>query len=104
MADLSEAAPWTSSPRVQLALGGAAFALVALVTIAPVIVVVVGAFDGNVWRETFLDSPYNRNAIFYSFLLGAARADRGAHRVPDRVAAHPHPACRADGSSNSPCG
>ncbi|HXQ49930.1 MAG TPA: iron ABC transporter permease [Stellaceae bacterium] len=70
MADLSEAAPWTSSPRVQLALGGAAFALVALVTIAPVIVVVVGAFDGNVWRETFLDSPYNRNAIFYSFLLG----------------------------------
>lgn len=59
---------WTTSPRGQLALGGAAVAVVALVTAAPVLVVVVGAIDGNVWREAFDDSA-NRNAILYSLLL-----------------------------------
>lgn len=69
MADIGAAAPWTSSPRFQLALGGVAFALVALVTAAPVLVVVFGAIDSDVWRETFIDNPLNRSAIGYSFLL-----------------------------------
>ena len=69
MAEVGAAAlPWTSSPRFQLALGGAAVALVALVTAAPVLVVVVGAIDANVWREAFTDSA-NRSAVLYSLLL-----------------------------------
>ena len=68
---MSATAPsWTSLPRTQLGLGIAVFALVALVTAAPVLVVIAGALDANVWRETFVDSAVNRSAIGYSFLLG----------------------------------
>jgi iron(III) transport system permease protein len=49
-------------------LGLAAFLALALVTLAPVLVVVFGAVSGHVWRET-LASPLNRNAIGYSLLL-----------------------------------
>jgi len=59
---------WTTSTRFQLALGGATVVIVALVTAAPVLVVVVGAIDNNVWREAFNDSA-NRNAVLYSLLL-----------------------------------
>jgi iron(III) transport system permease protein len=59
--------PWAS--RLQLALGIFALALVALATAAPVLVVVFGALDGNVWRQTFIESAVNRSAIGYSFLL-----------------------------------
>ena len=70
MAVVSNAAlPWTTLPRFQLMLGGATLAVVALVTAAPVLVVVFGAIEGNAWRETFLDSPTNISAIGYSFLL-----------------------------------
>ena len=69
MAEVSTTAvPWTTSTRFQLALGGAAVVIVALVTAAPVLVVVVGAIDNNVWREAFND-PANRNAVLYSLLL-----------------------------------
>ena len=61
--------PWNLLPRFQLGLGIVVFALVALVTAAPVMVVIVGAFADNVWRETFIDSSANRSAIGYSFLL-----------------------------------
>jgi iron(III) transport system permease protein len=60
---------WTGSPRVQLLLGLAAFSIVALVTAAPVLVVIIGAVDGDAWRETFIDNPVNRSALAYSFLL-----------------------------------
>ena len=69
MAELAGTAPrWTTSPRFQLALGGAAVLAVALVTAAPVLVVVVGAIDSNVWRAA-LDDSVNRNAVLYSLLL-----------------------------------
>jgi len=57
-------------PRVggQLLLGAALLALVALVTAAPVAVVVIGALDANVWQQT-LESRVNRSALGYSFLL-----------------------------------
>src|SRR5262249_11949922 len=42
---------------------------VALVTLAPVLVVVFGALESNVWRETFIESAANRSALGYSFLL-----------------------------------
>jgi iron(III) transport system permease protein len=42
--------------------------VIGLTTLAPVIVVVYGAFAGNVWQETFA-SPLNRAAIGYSLLL-----------------------------------
>jgi iron(III) transport system permease protein len=58
-----------SLQRLQLALGVVALALVALATAAPVLVVVFGALDGNVWRQTFVESAVNRSAIGYSFLL-----------------------------------
>ena len=68
---MSATAPsWNSLPHTQLGLGIAVFALVALVTAAPVLVVIAGALDANVWRETFIDSAVNRSAIGYSFLLG----------------------------------
>jgi iron(III) transport system permease protein len=57
-----------SLPRGQLVLGLAAFTAIAVVTIAPVLVVVFGAVSGNVWRET-IASPLNRSAIGYSLLL-----------------------------------
>jgi iron(III) transport system permease protein len=63
------AAPWTALPRLQLVLGAITFGLVALVTTAPVLIVLFGAIDGNVWRETFVESSINRSAIGYSFLL-----------------------------------
>ena len=70
MAVVSDTAPsWGLLPRSQLALGMAVFGLVALVTAAPVLVVVAGAFVDNVWHETFIDSAANRSAIGYSFLL-----------------------------------
>lgn len=70
MAALSGAAPsWTATPRFQLVLGVAVLALVALLTAAPVFVVVVGALDANVWHETFAESRTNRSALGYSFLL-----------------------------------
>ncbi len=70
MAAIGAAAPsWSSLPRLQLALGTVAFLLVALVTAAPVLVVIFGALEGNVWRETFVESAVNRSAIGYSFLL-----------------------------------
>src|SRR5262249_8554738 len=69
MAEVGATAPtWTTLPRFQLALGAAAVAIVALVTAAPVLVVVVGAIDSNVWREALNDSA-NRNAVLYSLLL-----------------------------------
>jgi iron(III) transport system permease protein len=56
-------------PRFQAALGMTTLAIVALVTVAPVLVVVFGALDSDVWRETFIASAANRSAIGYSFLL-----------------------------------
>jgi iron(III) transport system permease protein len=61
--------PWTVLPRFQLVLGSLTFALVALVTAAPVLVVILGAVEGNAWHETFVESSANRSAIGYSFLL-----------------------------------
>jgi iron(III) transport system permease protein len=55
-------------PGRQLALGLAAFAAIAAVTLAPVLVVVLGAVKGDVWQET-LANPVNRSAIGYSLLL-----------------------------------
>src|SRR5262249_26677112 len=70
MAAVSAAAPpWASLPRLQLALGIFALALVGLATAAPVLVVVFGALDGNAWWQTFVESAVNRSAIGYSFLL-----------------------------------
>src|SRR5262245_14451699 len=70
MAFVSTAPPHGATlPRLQLALGIFALALVALATVAPVLVVVFGALDGNVWRQTFVESAVNRSAIGYSFLL-----------------------------------
>jgi iron(III) transport system permease protein len=69
MAAVSATMPIWSWPRVQAALGMATLALVALVTVAPVLVVIFGALDGDVWRETFIASAANRSAIGYSFLL-----------------------------------
>jgi iron(III) transport system permease protein len=69
MAAVSAAAPLWILPRVQAALGMAALALIALVTVAPVLVVIFGAVEGDVWRETFIESAVNRSAIGYSFLL-----------------------------------
>ena len=56
------------SSRSRVVLACAAFAAIGLATLAPVIVVVLGAFAGNVWQETFA-SPLNRAAIGYSLLL-----------------------------------
>jgi iron(III) transport system permease protein len=56
-------------PRIEGMLGCLALMLVALVTLTPVIVVVLGAIDGNAWRETFIENSVNRGAIGYSFLL-----------------------------------
>src|SRR5262245_47216485 len=70
MAFVSTAPPHgASQQRLQLTLGIVALALVALATVAPVLVVVFGALDGNVWRQTFVESAVNRSAIGYSFLL-----------------------------------
>jgi iron(III) transport system permease protein len=70
MAAVNATAPsWGSLPRLRLGLGVAVFGLVALVTAAPVLVVVGGAFADNVWYETFIGSAANRSAIGYSFLL-----------------------------------
>jgi iron(III) transport system permease protein len=63
------AAPHGHGPRIQGALGMVVLALVALVTLAPVLVVIFGALEGNVWRETFIESAANRSALGYSFLL-----------------------------------
>ena len=63
------ASHWTALPRLQLVLGGLTFGLVAMVTVTPVLVVVFGAIESNVWREVFVESPINRSAIGYSFLL-----------------------------------
>jgi iron(III) transport system permease protein len=60
---------WRSTPRLQLFLGVLTLALVAAVTVAPVVLVVAGAIEGNVWRSVFIDSTLNRSAIGYSFLL-----------------------------------
>jgi len=70
MAAVSVAAPpWAASLRLQLFLGMAFLAFVALVTAAPVLVVIIGAIDGNAWHETFVESSVSRSAIGYSFLL-----------------------------------
>ena len=63
-------------PQSQLLLGMGVLALVALITAAPVLVVIFGAIDANVWRDTFT-YPVNRSAIGYSFLL-ALRAPLAA--------------------------
>jgi len=60
---------WASTPRFQLLLGILVLTLVAVVTAAPVVLVVVGALEGNLWRSVFIDSTINRSAIAYSFLL-----------------------------------
>ena len=65
----ASAVSWSVLPRQQLAIGLAIFALVALVTVAPVLVVVFGAFAKNAWYETFVGNAVNRSAIGYSFLL-----------------------------------
>jgi iron(III) transport system permease protein len=61
--------PRGSLPRTERAFGCLALILVALVTITPVVVVVLGAIDGDAWRETFIENSINRDAIGYSFLL-----------------------------------
>ena len=63
------AATLTIWPRVQAALGVTTLALVALVTLAPVLVVIFGALEADAWRETFIASSANRSALGYSFLL-----------------------------------
>ena len=63
-------------PSSQLLLGMGVLALVALITAAPVLVVIFGAIDANVWQDTFT-YPVNRSAIGYSFLL-ALRAPLAA--------------------------
>jgi iron(III) transport system permease protein len=68
MAAIALSPPRDPLPWVQLALGLAAFLALALVTLAPVLVVVYGAVSGHVWHET-LASPLNRRAIGYSLLL-----------------------------------
>jgi iron(III) transport system permease protein len=65
----TEGPGWASTPRFQLFLGILTLTLVAVVTAAPVVVVVVGALEGNLWRSVFIDSSINRSAIAYSFLL-----------------------------------
>ena len=65
----TEGLGWASTPRFQLFLGILTLTLVAVVTAAPVVLVVVGAFEGNLWRSVFIDSSINRSAIAYSFLL-----------------------------------
>src|SRR5262249_39774941 len=62
-------APRGHWPRMQGALGMLVLALVALVTLAPVLVVIFGAIEADVWRETFIESAANRGALGYSFLL-----------------------------------
>ena len=63
-------------PSSQLLLGMGVLAVVALITAAPVLVVIFGAIDANVWQDTFT-YPVNRSAIGYSFLL-ALRAPLAA--------------------------
>jgi iron(III) transport system permease protein len=63
------APPYTSLLGIQRLLGCVALALVALVTVTPALVVILGAIDGNVWRETFVENQINRSAIGYSLLL-----------------------------------
>ena len=65
----TEGRGWVSTPRFQLFLGILTLTLVAAVTAAPVVLVVVGALEGNLWRSVFIDSSINRSAIAYSFLL-----------------------------------
>jgi len=65
----TEGRGWVSTPRFQLFLGILTLTLVAAVTAAPVVLVVVGALEGNLWRSVFIDSTINRSAIAYSFLL-----------------------------------
>jgi iron(III) transport system permease protein len=60
---------WVSTPRFQLFLGLLTLAVVATVTAAPVVLVVIGSLKGDLWREVFVESTLNRNAILYSFLL-----------------------------------
>jgi iron(III) transport system permease protein len=60
---------WASTPRSQIFLGLLTLALVAAVTAAPVVLVVVGALERNLWRAVFIDSTINRSAIAYSFFL-----------------------------------
>src|ERR1700688_3891360 len=60
---------WTATPRFQLFLGLLTLALVAAVTAAPVVLVVIGSLKGNLWRAVFIDSTINRSAILYSLLL-----------------------------------
>jgi len=70
MADVTIAAPPRASlPRIRWIFGCVLLGLIALVTVTPVIVVVLGAIDGNAWRETFVENAVNRSAIGYSFLL-----------------------------------
>ncbi len=68
MASIALSPPRDPLPWVQPALGLASFLALALVTLAPVLVVVYGAVSGHVWHET-LASPLNRRAIGYSLLL-----------------------------------
>ncbi len=68
MAVIALSPPRDAQPRLQLALGLAAFLALGLVTLAPVLVVVFGAISGDAWRET-LANPINRSAIGYSLLL-----------------------------------
>jgi iron(III) transport system permease protein len=43
--------------------------LVAVVTAAPVVLVVIGSLKADLWRAVFVESGINRSAILYSFLL-----------------------------------
>jgi iron(III) transport system permease protein len=62
-------APARAQTRHQMLLGAGLLAAVGLVTAAPVLVVIAGAIDANVWQETFVESRANRSALAYSFLL-----------------------------------
>jgi iron(III) transport system permease protein len=63
------AAPPRPQFRGQVLLGVGFLAAVALITAAPVIVVVIGALDANVWQQTLVESRLNQSALGNSFLL-----------------------------------
>ena len=60
---------WVSTRPFQLFLGLLTLTLVAAATAAPVVLVVIGSLQANLWHAVFIDSTINRAAIAYSFLL-----------------------------------
>jgi len=60
--------PRSGPPSLHLVGGMLVLLLVGIVTTAPVVVVILGSFDGDAWLET-LSNPVNRNAILASVVL-----------------------------------